>query len=143
MGQALLDMVLPARQTGPCQTAMMRLRAKCIARYRLKAGRLGHPEELDQIGHEELGISIVYGCFAVRVRLHHDHRPFSHLDLPRGRELHAETIRRLFDVLDPHFGWSPRGYPIHGGDQPDAGGLLDPKLSALTNPNRLIDPRAE
>lgn len=119
------DQTVPITPTG---AAMAKLRVKCIARYRLK-GVAGHPEDLIQINNEQAGMSIVYGCYAVRVRLHHGREWLAHTDLPRGQELDAATVRRLFDILDPHFGWTPRGFPL-----PHQAGPIDPQLAAMYAP---------
>jgi hypothetical protein len=114
---------------GPAAAMMARIRAKCIARYRLAANRPGHPEELWQIGHPDTGMSVVYGCFAVRIRLHSGREWLAYADFDPQIGLTDAAIRRLFDILDPHFGWTPRGFP-----HPSAAGPIDPKLAALYRP---------
>jgi hypothetical protein len=115
-------------KTGPAGAMMARMRVKCIARYRLRQRDAGHPEELVQIGSAQ-GMSIVYGCFDIRVRLHHDYRWLAHADFSTSEGLTEAKIKRLFDILDPHFGWTSRGFPT-----PDAVGPVDPKLAALYRP---------
>jgi hypothetical protein len=110
------------------EAMIARMRAKCIARYRLK-GVPGHPEDLVQIGSEQTGISIVYGCYAIRVRLHHGREWLAHADFDPAAGLDQAVVGRLHQILDPHFGWTPRGYPIIGPDGP-----VDPQLAALYRP---------
>lgn len=115
-------------RSGPAEAMMNRMRAKCIARYRLK-GVPGHPEDLVQIGNEQQGMSVVYGCFAVRVRLHHGRQWLAFADFNPDGGLTDAKVRRLFDILDPHFGWTPRGFPL-----PSAAGPIDPQLAAMYRP---------
>lgn len=128
---------MPHYRYGVAGPIMARIRAKCIARYRLK-GLPNYPDRLVQIGQEQQGMAISYGCFAIRVSLRHGRERLAFLDLNPEGGLTDAKVRRLFDVLDPHFGWSPRGYPIHGGQIPEQGSLIDPKLAYLSQ-----DPKKE
>lgn len=92
------------RDTNP-NRVMLILRARCVARYRLRSVP-GRPEELVTIAGQELGVSFGYTHRVIRVRQHGGPRNREWIDA-RDIQIKDGWLDEAQAFLDPFFGFIP------------------------------------
>lgn len=107
---AVSDIEYPSRDAFSAERHLSLLRAKLIARYKLKQNG-GKPEELIPIGDRSAGadtpgVSTGYASGQIRIRLMYGR------DWLASADFHVGEIdwMRVCAILDPHFGWTPPGF---------------------------------
>lgn len=87
-------------RAGPARLIKM-LRDRAVAAHGLTP-RVGRLEELESQERPELGLSISYGCWSIRVRMMQGRRWVSYFDLP-ANHLRPDHIARFMSACRLHF----------------------------------------
>lgn len=120
------------------QKLMALMRARATARYKLRQVH-GKPEELELVAEPSIpsaygnrlptpqrqGVSFGYGCGQIRVRLMVGRTWLASADFDISKPM---DWRRFYEILDPHFGWTPPGnqanhQPLDTSDRWDLRGI--------------------